>query len=79
MERKAGSLERPMFSWSCLILAGIARRAGSDRTEWIKARTRTFTHAVADLPRNDPLVQQVIGRLFGAAFGARAALSPVLR
>jgi alkylation response protein AidB-like acyl-CoA dehydrogenase len=55
-------------------LAGIARRAAIDTTDWIKARTRTFTHAVADLPRNDPLVQQVIGRLFSAAFGARATV-----
>jgi len=68
-----------MFSWSCLILAGIARRAGSDTREWIRARTRTFTHVVADRPRNDPLVQHFIGRLFAAALGARAALSPILR
>ncbi|OKO75405.1 acyl-CoA dehydrogenase [Bradyrhizobium sp. NAS96.2] len=55
-------------------LAGIAARAAIDTTEWIKARTRTFSHAVADLPRNDPLVQQVIGQLFSAAFGARATV-----
>ncbi|MCP1845598.1 alkylation response protein AidB-like acyl-CoA dehydrogenase [Bradyrhizobium sp. USDA 4524] len=55
-------------------LAGIAKRAAADTTDWIKARTRTFTHAVADLPRNDPLVQQVIGQLLSAAFGARATV-----
>jgi alkylation response protein AidB-like acyl-CoA dehydrogenase len=55
-------------------LAGIARRAAVDAAEWTKARTRTFTHAVADLPRNDPLVQQVVGKLFAAAFGARATV-----
>jgi alkylation response protein AidB-like acyl-CoA dehydrogenase len=55
-------------------LAGIARRAATDTADWIRARTRTFTHAVADLPRNDPLVQQVIGRLSAAAFAARAAV-----
>ena len=55
-------------------LAGIARRAAADATEWIKARTRTLSHAVADLPRHDPLVQQVIGKLYAAAFGARAAV-----
>ncbi|WP_050422366.1 acyl-CoA dehydrogenase family protein [Bradyrhizobium tropiciagri] len=55
-------------------LAGIAKRAAIDTTEWIKARTRTFSHAVADLPRNDPLVQQVIGQLFSAAFAARATV-----
>jgi alkylation response protein AidB-like acyl-CoA dehydrogenase len=55
-------------------LAGIARRAAADAADWIRGRTRTFTHAVADLPRNDPLVQQVVGKLFAAAFGARAAV-----
>ncbi|MCC8953569.1 acyl-CoA dehydrogenase family protein [Bradyrhizobium sp. Pear77] len=55
-------------------LAGIAKRAAADTSDWIKARTRTFTHAVADLPRNDPLVQQVIGQLLSAAFGARATV-----
>jgi alkylation response protein AidB-like acyl-CoA dehydrogenase len=55
-------------------LAGIGRRAAADAADWIRARTRTFTHAVAELPRNDPLVQQVVGKLFAAAFGARAAV-----
>jgi len=55
-------------------LAGIAERAAVDTADWIKARTRTFSHAVADLPRNDPLVQQVLGKLFAASFGARAAV-----
>jgi alkylation response protein AidB-like acyl-CoA dehydrogenase len=55
-------------------LAGIARRASTDTVVWIKARTRTFTHAAADLPKDDPLVQQVIGRLFAAAFAARATV-----
>jgi alkylation response protein AidB-like acyl-CoA dehydrogenase len=40
----------------------------------VKARTRTFTHAAADLPKDDPLVQQVIGRLSAAAFAARATV-----
>nr|WP_245471672.1 acyl-CoA dehydrogenase family protein [Bradyrhizobium nanningense] len=55
-------------------LAGIARCAATETADWIRSRARTFTHAVADLPRNDPLVQQVIGRLSRAAFGARAAV-----
>jgi alkylation response protein AidB-like acyl-CoA dehydrogenase len=55
-------------------LAGIARRAATDTVDWVKARTRTFTHAAADLPRNDPLVQQVIGRLSVAAFAARSVV-----
>ncbi|MDO2378159.1 acyl-CoA dehydrogenase family protein [Rhodococcus electrodiphilus] len=59
------------------VLAGIARRAEADAVDWVRARTRTFTHAMADLPRHDPLVQQVIGKLSAAAFGARAAVLAV--
>jgi alkylation response protein AidB-like acyl-CoA dehydrogenase len=55
-------------------LAGIARRAATDTVDWIKPRTRTFTHAVADLPKDDPLVQEAIGKLSAAAFGSRAAV-----
>lgn len=53
------------------VLAGIAQRATDDVASWVRDRTRTFTHAPADLPRHDPLVQQVIGRLSSAAYAAR--------
>ncbi|MFW0792064.1 acyl-CoA dehydrogenase family protein [Gordonia sp. CPCC 205333] len=59
------------------VLAGIAQRATDDTAAWVRDRTRTYTHAVADLPREDPLVQQVIGRLSSAAFSARAAVFDV--
>ncbi|GAA4404902.1 acyl-CoA dehydrogenase family protein [Tsukamurella soli] len=58
-------------------LAGIAQRATDDVADWVRARTRSYTHAVADLPRHDPLVQQVIGGLSSAAFTARAAVLAV--
>ena len=53
------------------VLAGIAQRATDDVSAWVRERTRTFTHAPADLPRHDPLVQQVIGRLSATAYSAR--------
>lgn len=59
------------------VLAGIAARAEADTAEWVRARTRTFTHAPADLPRHDPLVQQVVGRLSAASYGARATVLAV--
>ncbi|WP_019202978.1 acyl-CoA dehydrogenase family protein [Tsukamurella sp. 1534] len=58
-------------------LAGIAQRATDDTVEWVRARTRTFSHAAADLQRDDPLVQQVIGRLSAAAFAARQSVLAV--
>ncbi|MEV6362439.1 acyl-CoA dehydrogenase family protein [Nocardia asteroides] len=59
------------------VLAGIARRAESDVREWVSRRTRGYTHSAADLPRHDPLVQQVIGKLSAAAFAARATVLAV--
>ncbi|MCM6772609.1 acyl-CoA dehydrogenase family protein [Nocardia sp. CDC159] len=59
------------------VLAGIAKRAESDAREWVSARTRGYTHSAAGLPREDPLVQQVIGRLSAAAFAARASVLAV--
>jgi alkylation response protein AidB-like acyl-CoA dehydrogenase len=59
------------------VLAGIARRAESDVRAWVADRTRTYAHAAADLPRQDPLVQQVIGQLSAATFSARASVLAV--
>ncbi|MGJ0120506.1 acyl-CoA dehydrogenase family protein [Williamsia sp. MIQD14] len=59
------------------VLAGIARRATDDAIDWVRSRTRSYTHAAADLPREDPLVQQVVGRLSSAAFAARATVLAV--
>ncbi|MEC3956053.1 acyl-CoA dehydrogenase family protein [Nocardia sp. CDC153] len=59
------------------VLAGIARRAERDARDWVSARTRGYTHSAADLPRRDPLVQQVIGRLSAAAFAAEASVLAV--
>ncbi|MGW4329201.1 acyl-CoA dehydrogenase family protein [Nocardia sp. NPDC004573] len=59
------------------VLAGIAKRAERDIRAWVAARTRGYTHSAADLPRHDPLVQQVIGRLSAAAFAAEASVLAV--
>lgn len=53
-------------------LAGIAQRATDDLIEWVSARDRTFTHSVADRQRDDPLVQEIVGRLSATAFSARS-------
>ncbi len=58
-------------------LAGIARRVEQDAIAWVRPRTRTFSHAPADLPKDDPLVQETIGKLSAAAFGTRAAVLAV--
>ena len=40
-------------------------------------RERTYSHASADLPREDPLVQAVLGRAYSAASVARASVLAV--
>jgi alkylation response protein AidB-like acyl-CoA dehydrogenase len=59
------------------VLAGIAARATDDAAAYVRDRTRTYTHAAAELPRNDPLVQQVIGRISASAFSSRATVLAV--
>lgn len=58
-------------------LAGIAKRVEQDAIAWVRPRTRTFSHAPAALPKDDPLVQETIGKLSAAAFGTRAAVLAV--
>jgi alkylation response protein AidB-like acyl-CoA dehydrogenase len=59
------------------VLAGIAQRATDDVASWVRDRTRSYTHAAADLPRHDPLVQQVIGRLSATAWSSRTLVLEV--
>ncbi|WP_433660401.1 acyl-CoA dehydrogenase family protein [Nocardia sp. CA-128927] len=59
------------------VLAGIAQRAELDAREWVAGRTRSYSHSTAGVPREDPLVQQVIGRLSAAAFAARSSVLAV--
>lgn len=53
------------------VVAGIAQRALDDTLEFVLPRRRTFGFAGETLPREDPLVQLVVGELSGAAHAAR--------
>lgn len=56
-------------------LTGIARAVVDDAARYVRERTRSFSHASADLPRHDPLVQEIVGDLSAASFAADAALA----
>jgi len=58
-------------------LAGITRRVELDAITWVRQRTRTFSHASEALPKDDPLVQEIIGKLSAAAFSTRATVLAV--
>lgn len=58
-------------------LTGIARAAASDVAEQVARRTRTFTHATARIPRQDPQVLQVVGQTHASAYAAGAVTQRV--
>ncbi|MEG0859438.1 MAG: acyl-CoA dehydrogenase family protein [Pseudomonas sp.] len=52
-------------------LAGIARAVQRDATEFVQGRTRAFGIPGQSSPKDDPLVQRVIGRLSSLAYAAQ--------
>jgi alkylation response protein AidB-like acyl-CoA dehydrogenase len=53
-------------------LAGIGRRAVSDTVEYVRGRTRNLANPAFPSPKDDPQVQEVVGRLHSASFAAVA-------
>lgn len=53
-------------------LTGIARAAADEVSEQVARRTRTFTHATARVPRQDPQVLQVVGHAHSSAYASGA-------
>ncbi len=58
-------------------LAGIANAVLRDATEFVKGRTRGFGIPGQSSPKDDPLVQRVIGRLSSLAYAARTQVLAV--
>ncbi|SDD31032.1 acyl-CoA dehydrogenase [Paraburkholderia lycopersici] len=56
------------------IVAGIVRRVAKDAVALVQRRERNYYHAVAQRPAEDPLLQEAVGELQGAAFVAEAAV-----
>ncbi|OCB10078.1 hypothetical protein A5717_23695 [Mycolicibacterium porcinum] len=54
------------------VIAGILRRVVRDAAELVRAKRRTFYHAAADNPVDDPILQQSVGVLSSQAFAAEA-------
>jgi alkylation response protein AidB-like acyl-CoA dehydrogenase len=66
------------FDFASLVLqsahVGIARAVVHDAVQYVSGRTRVFTHGSGPTPAQDPLVQQIIGRLSGLAFAAESTM-----
>lgn len=56
-------------------VAGIGRAVVDDAARYVRERTRGYSHATAATPREDPIVQEVVGELSAASFAADAALA----
>jgi len=54
------------------VLAGIGQAVSDDAVAFVRPRTRTYIHANAAVPGEDPQVLAVLGRLSAGAFGARS-------
>jgi alkylation response protein AidB-like acyl-CoA dehydrogenase len=53
-------------------LAGIGQRAVADVVEYVRGRTRNLANPAYPSPKDDPQVQEVVGRVKSAAFAAVA-------
>lgn len=56
------------------VIVGIVKAALRDASDLLKRRDRNFYHAVAAVPKDDPLLQQTIGRLASIAYVAESAV-----
>lgn len=54
------------------LIAGILRSVVSDAAALLQGRARSFSHAVAERPADDPQLLQVVGQLSSSAFAAEA-------
>ena len=58
-------------------LTGIARAIERDACAYVRPRKRVFSNGSGAIPREDPLIQQVVGQLASTAFIAEAAVRAV--
>lgn len=64
---RPGSLDAVLQLTHLATLAGIALRVRDDAVTWLRARTRSFSHASRAVPADDPQLQERIGTLDGLA------------
>jgi alkylation response protein AidB-like acyl-CoA dehydrogenase len=57
------------------VVTGIGRAVVDDGALFVRNRTRTYSHASGATPREDPIVQEVVGELSALSFAADGALA----
>ena len=67
---------QPFFQlYLVAVVTGIAQAIERDTVEFVRPRTRTYIHANAEVPGEDPQVLEVIGRVSTDAFTVRTLLT----
>ncbi|MCV7280459.1 acyl-CoA dehydrogenase family protein [Mycolicibacterium flavescens] len=56
------------------VVAGVLESVVDDGIALLRSRDRSFSHAIADRPSDDPLYQKLLGDLASTAYVARAAV-----
>lgn len=75
IESPAGSLVGPLVLLiHAATQAGIAANAVSDAATYVRNRRRTYGRAAAEYPKDDPQVQEVVGRAASHAYAAKAVV-----
>ena len=79
--RKVSSTLEPAFFQLALlsVLAGIGRAALTDAADLVRNRARTFNTGSGDLFRNDPLIQEKVGRIAATVYAADAIVFAAAR
>ncbi|MCU1423328.1 MAG: hypothetical protein JWN36_2979 [Microbacteriaceae bacterium] len=57
------------------VVTGIGRAVVDDAARFVRARTRSYSHASGATAREDPIVQETVGELSGLSFAADGALA----
>ncbi|MBL7549613.1 acyl-CoA dehydrogenase [Frankia sp. AgB1.9] len=58
--------------WLTTVIAGILRQVAQDAAALVRDRVRTFYHAPAERPVDDPILQETVGYIASAAYAAEA-------
>jgi alkylation response protein AidB-like acyl-CoA dehydrogenase len=56
------------------IIAGIMRNIAADAAEHLRGRSRTYSHASAETGPQDPLLQDIVGRIASLAMAAESVI-----
>ncbi|WP_347038844.1 acyl-CoA dehydrogenase family protein [Glutamicibacter halophytocola] len=81
IQRKVASTLEPAFFQLCLlsVLAGIGKAARNEAASIVSTRTRTFNTGSGSLFKDDPQIQELVGRLAANVFAAESIVTMAAR